>query len=331
MRLRRVSPASPGWTRRRSGRGFRYLDEAGRPLGAEEVARIRALVIPPAWQEVWICPHPRGHLQATGIDVAGRRQYLYHPAWRERRDEEKFARVAAAARLLPAARRRIAADLDLPGVPLERAAATAARLLDLGAFRIGNDYYADANGSFGLSTLERRHLRRSGDRLTFRFPGKSGVQHTVVIEDPLSVAAIEAMRARRGSPRLFAYRGPSGWFDLSSGHVNSYLADLFGGVFTAKDFRTWHATVLAARELAITGPAASATARKRAVRAAVVAVSGYLGNTPTIARASYVDPRVLDLYESGTTIREALGRTRPERASQATLERAVLGLLAPPG
>ncbi len=327
-RLRRVSPAAPGWTRRRSGRGFRYLDEAGRPLPAEDVERVKALVIPPAWREVWICPHPRGHLQATGVDAAGRRQYLYHPVWRQRRDELKFQRVATAARRLPTARRRIAADLVLPDLPLQRAAATAVRLLDLGAFRIGNDYYADANGSFGLSTLERHHLSRSGDQLTFSFPGKSGIEHTVTIEDPLSVAAIEAMRTRRGSARLFSYRGPAGWADLGSAHVNSYLAELFGGDFTAKDFRTWHATVLAARSLAITGPAPTPTARKRAVRAAVVEVAGYLGNTPTIARASYVDPRVIDRYEGGTTIRDTLGRTGPERASQTALERAVLALLS---
>lgn len=324
-RLRRVSPASPGWTRRRSGKGFRYLDSAGRPLGPEEVERIRSLAIPPAWREVWICPHPRGHLQATGVDVAGRRQYLYHPAWRQRRDEEKFERVTAAAARLPAARRRIAADLAGSGIPLERAAAAAARLLDLGAFRIGNDYYADANGSFGLSTLERRHLRQSGDRLTFRFAGKSGVEHTVTIEDPLVVAAIRAMRARRGSPRLFSYRAAGGWADLTSGHVNGYLADLFGGEFTAKDFRTWHATVLAARSLAAAGPAATVAARKRAVRAAVLEVAGYLGNTPAIARASYVDPRVIDRYESGVTIPAAAGRPG---ASQARVERAVLAMLA---
>ncbi len=327
-RLRRVSPASPGWTRQRSGRGFRYLDAAGAPLGPDEVERIKALVIPPAWREVWICPYPNGHLQATGIDVAGRRQYLYHPVWRQRRDELKFQRVATAAHRLPAARRRIAADLALPDVPLERAAATAARLLDLGAFRIGNDSYADTNGSFGLSTLERRHLRRSGDMLTFRFNGKSGIEHFVTIEDPDAVLAIEAMRARRGSARLFSYRGAAGWSDLSAGHVNAYLAELFGGDFTAKDFRTWHATVLAARCLAVTGPVATATARKRAVRAAVVEVAGYLGNTPTIARSSYVDPRVIDLYESGTTLADALGRTGPRRASQTALERALLTILA---
>ncbi len=329
-RLRRVSPNSPGWTRRRSGRGFSYLDEHGATVAAEEVERIKALAIPPAWRDVWICPVPNGHLQATGVDAAGRRQYLYHPDWRVRRDKLKFDRVAAAALELPKARRRVARDLGREGMPLERAAAVAVRLLDLGYFRIGNDFYADANGSFGLTTLERHHVRRNGSGLVFRFVGKSGIEHLITITDEPVLDALQLMRSRRDhGPRLLAYRDGSRWTDLSSGTVNAYLAELFGGRMTAKDFRTWHATVIAAEALAASDePGDTAASRKRAVRQAVSDVAGYLGNTPVMARTSYIDPRVIDLYEAGTTIGEVArrGPADPDRR-QTALERAVLGLL----
>lgn len=331
-RLRRVSPASPGWSRRRSGRGFRYTDERGTPLDAEAVERVRRLAIPPAWRDVWICPFPNGHLQATGTDAAGRRQYLYHPAWRELRDRAKFDRVARAARRLPAVRRRVAADLTLPGMPPERAAALAVRLLDLGAFRIGNDYYADANGSFGLTTLERSHVRRQDGRLVFRFVGKSGIAHRVEVDDPEAVAALVAMRRRRGGVRLLGHRVAGGWADLSSAAVNAYLASLFDGEFTAKDFRTWHATVLAAESLALTAEhGRTAASRRRAVARASADVAAYLGNTPAIAKASYIDPRVVDRYEAGETIAVAARRRYPSPARRrAGLERAVLALLDGP-
>ena len=330
-RLRRVSPNSPGWTRRRAGRGFAYVDAAGATLSADQIEWIRSLVIPPAWRDVWICPLPNGHLQATGLDAAGRRQYLYHPAWREQRDRLKFDRVTAAAARLPEVRTRVLDDLGASGMPLNRAAATAVRLLDLGYFRIGNDYYADANGSFGLTTLERRHVRRTPEGLAFRFVGKSGIEHRVLIDDVSVVAAVEAMRRRHGGDRLLAFRNGSGWADLSSAAVNAYLAELFGGDFTAKDFRTWHATVLAADALAHSPePGVTAASRKRAVRASVVAVSDYLGNTPAIAKASYIDPRVIDLYESGATIATAAGADYSSADKrQAALERAVLDLLSP--
>lgn len=332
-RLRRVSPSAPGWTRRRSGRGFTYTDRTGKGLAPEDVARIKALVIPPAWTDVWICPYPNGHLQATGLDAAGRRQYLYHPAWREQRDRQKFARVAAAALRLPEARARVASDLALRGMPLERAAATAVRLLDLGYFRIGNDYYADANGSFGLTTLERRHVRRHGDALAFRFVGKSGIEHHVLIEDGQVIEALQVMRRRPGGDRLLGYRNGAGWADLNSATVNAYLSELFGGDFTAKDFRTWHAGVIAAESLALsTEPGRSAASRKRAVRAAAVAVASYLGNTPTVARSSYIDPRLIDLYESGATIRDVAVQDHPgPEERQLALERAVLDLLGVTG
>jgi DNA topoisomerase IB len=199
VRLRRTSPEEPGWTRRRAGRGFVYLDEHGERLPEEEVSRIRSLAIPPAWRDVWISPHPHGHLQAVGTDEAGRRQYLYHPHWRTRRDAEKFDRVERFGEALGTARPQVLSDLQLEGMPLERACALAVRLLDLGCFRIGNDVYLDRHGSFGLTTLQREHVRRRQDRLVFSFTGKSGVEHQVEIDDPGVVAALEVMRRRRAA------------------------------------------------------------------------------------------------------------------------------------
>ncbi len=199
-RLRRTSPDEPGWSRRRAGRGFVRVDEYGDPLPPVQAERVKALAIPPAWTEVWICPADNGHLQAVGTDAAGRRQYLYHPAWRARRDAEKFDRVLDLGRALGRSRGTLIADLDLPGMPLERACATAVRLLDLGYFRIGNDVYADAHGTFGLTTLERRHVRRREGRLVFAFTGKSGVEHRVEIDDPGVMAVVVDMRRGPGMP-----------------------------------------------------------------------------------------------------------------------------------
>lgn len=328
-RLRTVSSRSRGWTRRRRGTGFSYVDAAGAPVPSDQVERIRALAIPPAWQDVWICPYPNGHLQAVGTDDAGRRQYLYHPAWRIARDREKFDRVLAAARRLARVRRHIGRDLALSGMPLERASAVAVRLLDRGYFRIGGDAYADANGSFGLTTLERRHVRRRGGALVFTFVGKSGVEHAVEVEDPDVLAALVVMRRRRDGERLLGYQAQRRWNDLVADHVNEYLRELFEGELTAKDFRTWHATVIAAAALASTDePGDTVASRGRAVRAAVEEVSRYLGNTPSVARSSYVDPRVIDLYEAGTTIGEvARKRFRSPERRQEALERAVLEML----
>ncbi len=330
-RLRRVSPRSRGWTRRRSGRHFSYRDDSGAPLPAEEVARITALAIPPAWEEVWICPVPNGHIQAVGTDAAGRRQYLYHPEWRAKRDALKFDRVGAAGARLATARERILADLGTEGMPLSRAAAVATRLLDLGYFRIGSDAYADANGSFGLTTLERRHVRRRGGELVFRFVGKSGIEHTITIGDRQVIEALDVMRRRRGgSSRLLAYKDGSRWADLQAGAVNDYISQMVAEDLTAKDFRTWHATVLAAVSLAGSAERGdTAASRRRAVRAAVAEVADYLGNTPAIAKGSYIDPRVLDRYEDGVTIAATLRRRhRDETARQAAIERAVARLVA---
>ncbi|GAA4122552.1 DNA topoisomerase IB [Nocardioides fonticola] len=330
-RLRRTSPDQPGWTRRRAGRGFVYLDGDGDRLEPADVERVRSLVIPPAWQDVWITPHPNGHLQAVGTDAAGRRQYLYHPAWRERRDAEKFERMLLFGRSLARARERMAADLGSTGMPLERACAAAVRLLDLGYFRIGNDVYADANGSFGLTTLERRHVRRRREVLVFSFVGKSGVSHRIEIDDAVVVEAIEVMRRRRGDDvRLLSYQEARRWRSMLPELVNEYIRDSTGLQATAKDFRTWHATVIAATALAETSEhGGTAASRKRAVAAAMKDVASFLGNTPTLARSSYVDPRVIEAYERGVTI---AGTTRRRHDSpdlrQAALERATLRLLA---
>ena len=306
-----------------------YLDENGHRLPEEGAARVRSLAIPPAWTDVWICRRANGHLQAVGVDAAGRRQYLYHPDWRARQDELKFARVTRAARRLPAMRAAVLEDLAEEEMTREKACATAVRLLDLGCFRIGSDAYANGD-SFGLTTLERRHVRRQGRTLVFEFTGKSGIEHRVEVDDEPSRQAIESMRRRRGgSDRLLAFKADGRWTDLDAGSVNDYLRERTGEDLTAKDFRTWHATVLAAVALAESDEAGdSAASRRRAVRAALAEVADFLGNTPAIARSSYVDPRVIDLYDDGVTIAAALGRGRRDPdARQAARERAVRRLL----
>lgn len=328
-RLRRVSPRETGWTRRRAGRGFVYLDENGNRLPDEDVDRIKSLAIPPAWTDVWICRHANGHLQALGVDAAGRRQYLYHPDWRARQDELKFARVTRAARRLPAMRAAVIEDLSESGMTQRKACATAVRLLDLGCFRIGSDAYANGD-SFGLTTLERRHVRRSHGVLVFEFTGKSGIDHCIEVDDEPSREAIETMRRRRGgSDRLLAHKVGRRWVDLDAGTVNDYLRERTGEDLTAKDFRTWHATVLAATALAETDePGDTKASRTRAVRAMLAEVAEFLGNTPAIARSSYVDPRVIDLYEDGVTVASAVRRRhRDPEARQAALERAVRRML----
>ena len=330
VRLRRTSPDQPGWTRRRAGSGFVYLDEAGQRLAAEDAERVKDLVIPPAWQDVWVTPYDNGHLQAVGTDDAGRRQYLYHPDWRARRDAEKHDRVLEFGKALTKARELVVRDLGTDGMPLERACAAAVRLLDLGYFRIGNDVYADTNGSFGLTTLERRHVRKRQDALIFTFVGKSGVEHRIEIDDATVVEAIEIMRRRRGQDlRLLAFKNSRSWRSLLPDLVNEYVRSSTGLDATAKDFRTWHATVLAAAALAETAePGETKASRKRAVAGAMKEVSEFLGNTPTLARSSYVDPRVVDAYEEGRTIERATRRTyaNPDER-QAALERATVKLI----
>ena len=329
-RLRRTSPDQPGWTRRRSGSGFTYLDEHGVRLDADGVLRCKELVIPPAWKDVWITPFVNGHLQAVGTDDAGRRQYLYHPDWRTSRDAIKFDRIIEFGKAMSKVRERVLIDLGTEGMSLEQACAVAVRLLDLGYFRIGNDVYTDTNGSFGLTTMRKDHVTKKGGIITFAFVGKSGVEHSIAIDDEPVIAVLDVMRRRRGGgEELLAYKQGKQWRDLNSGHVNDYVREVAGMDATAKDFRTWHATVIASAVLAQTDePGETQASRKRAVSGAMKEVSEFLGNTPTLARSSYVDPRVVKAYERGRTIATTTRRafaTSDER--QAALERATLKLL----
>jgi DNA topoisomerase-1 len=330
VRLRKTAPDQPGWTRRRAGAGFVYLDQHGKRLPAKQAQRAKDLVIPPAWVDVWITPYDNGHLQAVGTDEAGRRQYLYHPDWRTRRDAQKFDRMLEFGRALARARQQVLLDLGGDGMPLERACAVAVRLLDLGYFRIGNDIYADEHGSFGLTTLERRHVRKQQDRLVFSFVGKSGIDHRIEIDDKTVVKAIEVMRRRRGGDlQLLAYKNGRSWRSILPELVNDYVRESTGMEATAKDFRTWHATVLAAAALAETDePGETKASRKRAVAGAMREVAEFLGNTPALARSAYVDPRVIEAYERDRTIKATTRRTYDDPDQrQAALERATLRLI----
>jgi DNA topoisomerase I len=334
-RLRRSDCSGPGLRRVKRGRGFTYLDQNGDRLADTTVLeRVRSLAIPPAWQDVWICADEFGHLQATGIDAAGRKQYLYHPRWREHRDRQKFRRMEDFGRLLPRLRKRIATDLS--GDTLERAQvlACAVRLLDVGMFRIGSEQYADDDGGIGLATIRKEHVTLHRDEAVFRYPAKAGVQRAQAIYDPASLSVVRALKRRRsGGPELLAYRNGRRWHPVRSEDINEYLKHELGDEFSAKDFRTWNATVLAAVSLASdTREASSKTARKRVMDGSVRAVAELLGNTPAVARRSYIDPRVFDRYQSGWTIAGALERIdRLEPADdriRARIEHAVLDLLA---
>jgi DNA topoisomerase-1 len=336
-RLRRVDCSAPGIRRRRRGRGFSYVDETGLRIDDPEVLRrIAELAIPPAWQDVWICPYPNGHLQATGTDAAGRKQYRYHDAWRTRRDGEKFDDMVRFAESLPALRRRV--DLDLRECTiLDRRCvlAAAVRLLEIGFFRIGSEEYAADNDSYGLATLRREHVRIEDGVMVFDYPSKSGQRRRQGIYDEQLCPIVAGLQRRRGGGSdLLAYKERGRWHDLRSEDINAYLKDATGGDFSAKDFRTWNATALAAVALAVSAASAdSRTARRRAVNRAIEEVAAYLGNTPAVCRASYVDPRVLDAFDAGLTIRPALERVAAEvepgdlPIHQPELERAVLDLI----
>lgn len=328
MRLRRVRTRTTGWTRRRAGRGWTYLDELGRTITGEDRERIESLAIPPAWQDVWICPWDNGHLQATGVDEADRTQYLYHPDWVRRRNLEKFERITEIAAHLPELRSLVADHVAAPRCTLEHAAAVAVRMLDSGAFRVGNDVYA-RQGSFGLTTLERRHVRLRGGVLVFTFVGKSGVEHRVDLDDLPVIEAINRMRRRRnGGPRLLEYLAGRAVTPLSSADVNAYLQDQTGLQISAKDLRTWAATVLAAELLALSDePGDTQASRHRALRAVMTEVSLALGNTPAVVRGSYVDPRLVTLYESGTTIDRSTFEHLDDDERRAAVEVATLRLL----
>ena len=332
MRLRRADPRGPGITRRRRGRGFEYRGADGGPVDVSTVDRIRALVIPPAWREVWICPYANGHIQATGVDQAGRTQYRYHDRWRARRDAAKHDRVLELARTLPEVRRRLDQRLGGRGLTRDRVLACAVRLLDLGFFRVGGEEYAQAHQTFGLATIRREHVHLERDTVVFEYPAKNGLERVQSIVDPAVRDVVRALLRRRDpNPELLGWWDPSarGWTDVRSAHVNDYVREITGGQYSAKDFRTWHATVLMAVALAVSANAASRTARARAVTRAYREVAHYLGNTPAVARAAYVDPRVVDLFHSGQTIDlTGLGDgTGP--ATHGHTETAVLNLLNP--
>jgi DNA topoisomerase-1 len=335
-RLKQVDCSGPGYRRRRRGRGFEYLDEAGGRISSLDVlARIKALAIPPAWDDVWICRDANGHLQATGMDSAGRKQYLYHDRWRERRDQEKFDEMLAFASSLPRLRRKVTADLRRDEMTREKVLACAARLLDCGFFRIGSESYAEQNGSFGLATMKKTHVHVDGRIIRFDYPAKGGQRRVQSIVDPEVDDIIARLKKRRGAgEQLLAYKRGRQWVDISSSDINDYLKTATGGDFSAKDFRTWNATMLAAVAVATDGATAtSKTARERAIKEAVKGVAFFLGNTPAVARSSYIDPRVFDRYRSGWTIGGAVSKTSRalevgHPAFRGSIERAVMDLLA---
>lgn len=296
--LRYVSDGSPGIQRRRSGRGFSYHDSSGAPVRDDAtLARIRALAIPPAWTEVWICPSAKGHLQATGRDARGRKQYRYHRAFSARRDEDKFDRLIRFAAVLPRIRRRVVADLRKPGLSREKVLAAMVRLLELTLIRVGNDEYARLNRSFGLATMRDRHAQVRGDAVRFRFRGKSGRVHDVGLRDRRVAAVVRRCRDLPGQ-ELFQYVEPGGEIvDVRSEDVNDYIRAAAGDPgFSAKDFRTWAGTVLAYRALRAVGQVDGAAGAKEATTQAVRDTAERLGNTPAVTRQAYVHPAVLDAY-----------------------------------
>jgi DNA topoisomerase-1 len=326
-RLRRSDCSGPGITRRRRGKGFEYRGEDGGRISEPEVLdRIRELGIPPAWEGVWICPYPSGHLQATGTDAAGRKQYLYHPRWRARRDAEKFDDMARFARALPRLRARVERDLAGDQLTRERVLACAVRLLDRGFFRIGSEEYAVQNESFGLATMRKSHVRLLPDgEMVFDYPAKSGQHRIQAVVDPQANAVVGALKRRRGgSQELLAFKNGRRWRDVRSEDINAYIKEATSEEFSAKDFRTWNATVLAAVALSVSGEVAHSNAgRKRAITRAIKEVAHYLGNTPAVCRASYIDPRVFDAYRAGLVI----GRPLDQPIQHRELEEAVLDLI----
>jgi len=335
MRLRRSDISGVGILRRRRGRGFSYVWTDGTPVTDPAVLqRIAGLVLPPAWRDVWICPWPHGHIQATGTDAAGRRQYRYHDAWRQQRDKTKHDRVMSLAARLPEARARVAADLQGSELDRARVLACAVRLLDLGFFRIGSEEYAEDNGTYGLATMRKTHVSVEGPVVVFDYIAKSAKQRVQAIVDDDVRDVVSALKRRRGGGQeLLAYREGRQWRDIKSGDINAYLHEVLGGDWTAKDFRTWHATVLTAVGLAVsTQVAGSETAHKRAVARVVAEVAHYLGNTPAVCRKSYIDPRVIDLYDDGVTVAGVLERLGADAgygqpATHGPIEAAVLELL----
>ncbi len=296
-----VHDDEPGISRRRAGKGFSYRAPDGAVIRDEEtLARIRKLAIPPAWTDVWISPEPRGHIQATGRDVKGRKQYRYHDDWSSARSTTKYGRMAAFGRALPKIRERVDADLSKRGLTREKVLATAVRLLELTLIRVGNKEYAKQNKSYGLTTLNKRHVDVDGSAMVFAFKGKSGVTHKVSVKDRRLARIMRDIQDLRGQ-HLFKYRDENGdLVPVESADVNAYIREIAGEDFSAKDFRTWAGTVSAARALCLEQPPSSKAEEKRVIMRCVRAVSGVLGNTPTVCRSSYVHPKVLEAYANGT-------------------------------
>ena len=334
MRLRRSDLSGPGWTRRRAGRGFAYYDEDGALIKDDRLDRLRSLAIPPAWKDVWICPWPNGHIQAVGTDAAGRRQYRYHDQWRVKRDAAKHERVLEISHQLPDVRDAVLDALDSRGLNRDRVLACGVRLLDLGAFRVGSEQYADDNGTFGLATLRRDHVEVRGERVFFQYTAKGGIDRELeLIDEPTALVVRDLLKrpADQGEELLGYPLEDGSWHDVTSGEINAYLKEISGAEITAKDFRTWTATVMMAATLAEEPPPRSKTARNKVVRQAYVKVSEQLGNTPAVCKSSYVDPRVVDRFEHGETIADALAEAAhadDDRTAQRTLEAGVCSLLS---
>jgi DNA topoisomerase-1 len=330
--LRYATDARAGITRRRAGKGFSYRDADGAVVrDPETLARIRALAIPPAWTDVWICAWPNGHLQASGRDARGRKQYRYHPRWHERRGTDKFDRMLAFARALPAIRERCDADLERRGLPREKVLAGIVRLLESTLIRVGNDEYARLNRSFGLTTLRDRHAAIEGSRIRFRFTGKSGLRHEVGLRDRRLASLVKRCQELPGQ-ELFQYVDEAGEIrDVTSDDVNGYIREASGGDFTAKDFRTWAGTVLAYRALRALQPGDGERAARRNVVKAIRQTADRLGNTPAVARGSYVHPAVLEAYLDGAIpgalVEAAEEQVEPPEEASPTEEAEVIALL----
>ena len=332
MRLRRSTLDKPGLTRKRRGKGFAYYDSDGELLtDGKTLQRVKDLVIPPAWKKVWISPHPNGHIQAVGTDAAGRRQYIYHQAWQEERAEEKFDRVLDLSLQLPQWRARVTEDLGAKGLGRDRVLALALHLLDRGYFRAGGEQYADENESYGLATLLCEHITLHRDSVLFDYPAKSGVRRTLEITDEAVVRAVRSLMRREGrTDRLLVCRNGSGWTDIRADDLNARFKELVGEEYSVKDLRTWHGTVLAAEAFVDADPPVSPKVVKRVESAVMKEVSEALGNTPAVARGSYVDPRVVRGYEQGQTIAAAAkraDRARNPGDAQIILEKATRTLI----
>jgi DNA topoisomerase-1 len=332
-RLRRSDIKGNGIGRRRCGRGFTYRWTNGqRVVDREVLDRIEALVIPPAWQDVWICPWPHGHIQAVGTDAAGRRQYRYHDAWRQRRDREKFERIVDFGQALPHLREVLNRDLEHRGLDQRRVAAVGVRLLDIGCFRIGNTEYAEENETFGIATLRHDHVDVAHGEVTFSYKAKGSIERIVTVRDAQIHRAVRSLRrGRSGRDELLAWKKKDEWVNVGASDLNDYIKSVAGEQFSAKDFRTWSGTVLAAVELATTTVSTnSARSRQRAVAAAIKEVAEYLGNTPAVCRSSYVDPRIIDRFEAGDTVAAAvreLGEEPDRHRLACGVEAAVVALL----